>query len=226
MKINEITNIIEGEGIYTGTPEIMIRTQGCSMDCKNCDSPETKSFKGGKSMSVDKILREMSNYKQRNITISGGNPIEQNYVELLSLVRKLKKKNYFVNLELTGSDKLGKLEESLLLNKVDFISFDIKTPSSGTPYPFNGSSSKWSFKAQYKAVISNWEDYEYTKEISKKYRSIKGNRLILTPAWNYNSNMDKKFVQKLYRQILDDGFGCRFIPQSHKIIYDSKQKGV
>jgi len=225
MKINEITNIIQGEGIYVGTPEIMIRTQGCSMNCVNCDSPETKSFKKGKSMSVNKILEEVSKYKQKNVSISGGNPIEQNYHELLDLVRKLKQHNYLVNIEMTGCDKISSLEETLL-NKVDFISFDIKTPSSGSLYQFNGSSALWAFKAQYKAVVSDWRDYNYVKDMINSYRNIRRDKFVITPAWNYNSDLDRDFVQKLTKQILKDGLGCRLIPQTHKMVYDSTKKGV
>ena len=41
MKVAEIFAGVEGEGSRIGTPQIFIRTQGCSIQCKWCDTAYT-----------------------------------------------------------------------------------------------------------------------------------------------------------------------------------------
>ena len=70
----ECESIVDGEGI-----RYVIFTQGCPHHCLGCHNPQTHSFSGGKIVSVDTILDDISKRKAwiDGITISGGEPFCQ-----------------------------------------------------------------------------------------------------------------------------------------------------
>ena len=204
-----------------GTPKVFIRTQGCMMNCVTCDTPEAQNPNKGKEMSVKQIINEVSKYKQKYITITGGDPMEQNYSELLELIKEIKRvnQNCHITLEVTGSDERDTMVDKIF-NKVDFLSFDIKSPSSKSLTPFHKSSIGWSFKSQYKIVINDWKDYEFAKEMIKKYVMCK---IILTPCWKVGKGLNKKFISELFDRVLKDNLRCKVIIQQHKIVYGHKK---
>ena len=66
-------SIVDGPGIRT-----VIWTQGCSHNCKGCQNPTTHDFKGGFSVNVEEINKELDNLLgQQGITLSGGDPMFQ-----------------------------------------------------------------------------------------------------------------------------------------------------
>lgn len=67
-------SIVDGEGI-----RYVIFTQGCPHHCPGCHNPQTHSFDGGKIISVNTILDDISKRKAwlDGITLSGGEPFCQ-----------------------------------------------------------------------------------------------------------------------------------------------------
>ena len=222
MKINSIFAGIEGEGSRIGTPQVFIRFQGCSVNCKSCDTPEAKNPKYGKGMVVDDIIKEIELFDIKQVSFTGGNPLEQNLNDFLELIMKLKKQKYYISVEATGTEKIN-YQITKIFNKIDFISFDIKTPSANADKEPNIiGSMRWSRKSHYKMVIADWKDYEFAKNICKKYTS-KNIKLIFTPCWNINKDIDKKFVRKICESIIKDKLKCRIILQQHKVLYGHKR---
>ncbi len=64
-------------------------TQGCSKGCKNCFNPETWSYEVYKEFSPKQIFDLIKSYEIDGVTISGGDPLEQE-IELLELLFLLK----------------------------------------------------------------------------------------------------------------------------------------
>ena len=224
MKINSIFQAIEGEGIDIGTPKVFIRTQGCSMNCVNCDTPEAQDSKKGKKMTVKQIVDKVRKFKQKHITITGGDPMQQNHNELLELIKEFKRvnQNYHITLEVTGNDERDNVIDKIF-NKVDFLSFDMKSPSSKSALPFHKSSIGWNHKSQYKIVIERWDDYDFAKRMIKKYKMCD---IVLTPCWKPDEILNEDFIKKLHEKILKDGLKCKVIIQQHKIVYGAKKKNV
>lgn len=80
--INEMYFAFQGEGQMIGTPCIFVRTHGCPVHCKWCDTPYTwdGSEKGDRSTADDVIARatEMAeSYKCSHIVLTGGEPMIQ-----------------------------------------------------------------------------------------------------------------------------------------------------
>ena len=69
LKINEIFFSLQGESSRIGFPTIFIRLTGCPMRCTYCDT--AYAFHGGKNMSLDEILKDISQYKTKYVTVTG-----------------------------------------------------------------------------------------------------------------------------------------------------------
>lgn len=66
-------SIVDGEGIRT-----VVWTQGCPHHCPFCHNPQTHDFKGGFTVEIDDVLKELSKLRgQDGITLSGGDPMVQ-----------------------------------------------------------------------------------------------------------------------------------------------------
>lgn len=88
MKVADITydSVVDGEGIRT-----VIFFQGCSINCKGCHNPESQDKRKGwacnPKMLINKLLANNWNNK---ITLSGGEPLEQNLEHLLEFIKLFK----------------------------------------------------------------------------------------------------------------------------------------
>lgn len=125
--IYEIYKTIQGEGMYTGTPVILIRFNGCNLRCSFgdslCDTPLSSFYpREGKN----KIsFSELRNYLLRNreiktVLITGGEPT-LNIGYLRKVISEIDKVgNYFKMLETNGTNKIPK-------GLVDFVSVSPKS---------------------------------------------------------------------------------------------------
>ena len=69
LKINEIFFSLQGESSRIGFPTIFIRLTGCPMRCTYCDT--AYAFHDGKNMSLDEILKDISQYTTKYVTVTG-----------------------------------------------------------------------------------------------------------------------------------------------------------
>ena len=98
LKVNEIFYSIQGEGPHTGMPAVFVRLAGCSMGCDFCDT--RYAFAQGTEMSLQDIVARMESYPCRNVVLTGGEPTEQDFPPLASL---LKKRGWTVHMESNGA---------------------------------------------------------------------------------------------------------------------------
>lgn len=96
--ITEIFHSIQGEGNRAGRPTIFIRMSGCSMGCSFCDTKY--SWEKSKSMTVRQIVSSLSLYPCFHVTITGGEPFEQ---DMLPLYKELREEGFEVAYETNGS---------------------------------------------------------------------------------------------------------------------------
>lgn len=75
MKIAEIFYSIQGEGILVGQPSVFIRTSGCNLRCRWCDTPYTSWAPEGERMSIEEILAAVDDYPARHVVVTGGEPM-------------------------------------------------------------------------------------------------------------------------------------------------------
>ena len=223
MKINTIFAGIEGEGYEIGTPKTFIRFQKCSVHCRGCDSPETQNPDLGIEMTLKQVAKEVKKLNNYHITITGGSPLEQPQ-ELLTLLFELKKEGYFITLE-----ESGQVFNKEIFEKCDFLSLDLKTPSSGVKANIDVLKKALLFyrqKTQIKAVVATPEDYKFVKRIYREISELKRFRFVLTPCWKKGGKLDIIFTRRICSEVLKDKLYCRVIVQQHKVIYDSTTVNV
>lgn len=97
MRISEIFYSIQGEGRLLGVPSVFIRTSGCNLRCRWCDTPYTSWRPEGTSWSVDKILGEIAKYPTRHVVITGGEPLLA--PEIAGLTKQLKQRGAHLTIE-------------------------------------------------------------------------------------------------------------------------------
>ena len=121
LKISEIFFSLQGEATRVGLPTVFVRLTGCPLRCRWCDT--THAFSGGQRMSLEAILREVSQYAARQVCVTGGEPLAQPHC--LTLLTRLCDAGYDVSLETSGA-----LDISAVDPRVSRI-VDLKAPGSG-----------------------------------------------------------------------------------------------
>jgi len=208
MKINEIFYSIQGEGAWTGLPNIFIRTTGCNLRCSFCDTKY--AYNKGREMTLNEIIKKIKQYPCKYVCITGGEPLLQK--DIIYLIDELLKKGYKIIIETNGSLSIEKLVDKKSL----MISLDIKCPSSNM-YENNYLENINFLKKvdQLKFVIKNKKDYEYAKGILEKYKPLC--RVFFQPVWGKNPKILTKWIIK-------DGLNVKLGLQIHKIIWGEKRK--
>jgi 7-carboxy-7-deazaguanine synthase len=232
--INSIYRATEGEGVYLGRPQIFVRYQGCAIGCLNCDSKDTWDFLATEEMEksldmvMDAIFTEGLGGMIKNVSITGGDPLHPSHTpHVLALVKALKEKKYYINIEAAGTRVVDEI-----FDLVDYISFDFKTPSTGVKTPLQNIAKMISLypgKFQVKAVIGDKKDFDATyeayKTIAKDSESLPF-PWVLTPCFNNLEEFPlERFTQVLAWNEMSGGF-FRVIGQQHKWIFGPDQKQV
>jgi 7-carboxy-7-deazaguanine synthase len=213
VKVTEIFYSIEGEGIEIGKPEIFVRLAKCNLRCEWCDSKYT--WENGIEMSVKEVLKEISRYPCKSVSITGGEPLLQRE-ELLELIQQLKRMNYWIQINTNGT-----IFDEQIFQLVDLITMDCKCPSSKMNSDLTvleKTKKLFNHKAQFKFIISNQKDYEYAKSIMSSLLPDALN-LVLQPEWAC-----RKFARKLVDMVKRDNLNVRIIIQQQKILWGAKRR--
>jgi 7-carboxy-7-deazaguanine synthase len=209
MKICEIYHSIQGEGLDIGAPTVFVRTSGCPLKCKWCDT--LFAFTEGEEMSVDDILKKVQSFDVPHVCLTGGEPLIQK--DSYKLIQELLESGYFVSVETGGSIPI---EEMPCVDNLRIV-LDIKCPSSEMheKMEFSNIELLGPFD-ELKFVIANKKDYEYAKEIIIKHKPV--SPIIMQPVWGND-------MKDLAEWVIEDKLNARVLPQLHKIIW-GEQRGV
>ena len=211
IKINEIYLSVQGESTHTGLPCIFIRLTGCNLRCSWCDT--AYAFHEGKNMSIDEILQKVENFGIHLVEITGGEPLMQDNV--YTLMRRLIENGYKVMLETGGSISLERVPKDVI--KI----MDLKCPGSGEQEKNNLDNLKLlAPHDEVKFVILDRKDYEWSRDIIKKYKINETAQILLSPVF------DKLELKEIVKWILEDRLPVRLQTQLHKIIWDKNTIGV
>lgn len=118
-----------GQGSWT----VFLRFSGCAAMCSYCDSKY--ALTGGKDMTPVQVAKEIKEVGKdcKRVTITGGEPLEQTWQDLYTLIWDLEKQGYEITIETNGCHP----EETLkLINDFPNQCFvvDYKLPSAGKVY--------------------------------------------------------------------------------------------
>ena len=213
MQVTEIFKSIQGESTYAGLPCIFVRLTACNLRCTWCDTEY--SFYGGDKMTLDEVMRRVSDLGGKLVEITGGEPLLQK--EVYTLMDRLLGEGYRVMLETSGERLLERVPAEVI--KI----VDVKCPDSGAADTFRKENLGWMTRRdQLKFVIATRRDYEFARDFSIAERlPERFSAVIFSPV---HGEVD---LEEMAAWILEDGLeNVRFGYQLHKLIWGAEAVGV
>ena len=104
MRIAEIFRSIQGEGFLTGTPSVFVRTSGCNLRCRFCDTPYAAWEAEGEELSVEQIVRRVTELAEEHVVLTGGEPML--FADLVGLSTEVRRLGRHVTIETAGTRHL------------------------------------------------------------------------------------------------------------------------
>ena len=207
LRITEIFYSLQGESTLVGYPTVFVRLTGCPLRCGYCDT--AYAFQGGEWMSLDAIMEQVSGYRTRYVTVTGGEPLAQK--NCLPLLQRLCEAGCQVSLETSGA-----LDISATDPRVIRI-VDLKTPGSGE-VERNLYENMGHLQAhdQVKFVICSRADYEWAKEKIEEHDLDGRCELLFSPSH------DQQNATELADWILQDRLPVRMQLQLHKYLWGNE----
>ena len=209
--INEIFFSIQGESTRIGLPCVFVRLTACDLRCAWCDT--VYAFHEGTEMKIDIIVNKVKEYQCRLVEITGGEPLFQDNVHIL--MKRLCDENYDVMIETGGHRNISAIDP-----RVKRI-MDIKCPGS-----LMDKRNRWeniealTGRDEVKFVIADEIDYDWAKEVMKKYNLTARCTILMSPVFGTIEN------RTLAEWILRDHLPVQFQLQIHKYIWDPATRGV
>ena len=187
MRIAELYQSVQGEGLLTGVPSVFVRASGCNLRCGFCDTPYTSWAPEGDDRSVGEILAQSLELGASHVVITGGEPML--FAELVPLCEGLRAAGRHITIETAGTLYLD-LE-------CDLMSISPKRANSTPPIDRAGN---WTarhertrhqpavirrlidrYEYQFKFVIDRPEDVADVREYLTEFPTIRRDRTLLMP---------------------------------------------
>jgi 7-carboxy-7-deazaguanine synthase len=209
--INEIFYSIQGESTFAGLPCVLVRTTGCQMRCRWCDT--TYSFYQGRWMTLEQVLDEVRRFGCPLVEITGGEPLLQPAAH--TLMQRLCDAGYEVLVETGGGLDIGAVDP-----RVRRI-VDVKCPASG-----EADHNHWPNldqlrpTDQLKFVIAGRDDYEWARELVRRRDLTARCPVLFSPV---HSELE---LEPLAAWVLEDRLAVRIQVQLHKLIWGAATRGV
>lgn len=226
MKIIEIFDSIDGEGIRTGQPATFIRLAGCNLRCSYCDT--VYSLFGEETpceyteMTIEQILEKVNkNYKR--ITLTGGEPLVHR--DCSDLVNRLIDMGCEVNIETNGAVDIVEFLERVPNTDKLFFTIDYKLPSSGmTDRMIWDNFLNLRPCDVIKFVVGSDADIQLTIGIVGRLKQFYKEMPHIFIGAVYGMFEAQKLVDIMLKEkVLSD---ARFQIQLHKVIWNPEERGV
>ena len=101
MLISEIFYSVQGEGRLTGMPSVFIRTSGCNLRCRWCDTPYASWNPEGEKLTAAEIMKRIAPHHAHHVVLTGGEPIIAPGIH--KLAASLRKAGYHITIETAGT---------------------------------------------------------------------------------------------------------------------------
>jgi 7-carboxy-7-deazaguanine synthase len=210
MRVTEIFFSIQGESTLAGEPCVFVRFTGCDLRCQYCDTEY--AFYGGRAMSRNEIIAEVSKYPARFVCLTGGEPTLQK--ELPELARELLERGYRVSLETHGQRPLDAIPRGV--RKI----VDLKTPGSREEHTDFTELTKLGPGDELKVVVCSRADFDWALKVIDRLGLWGKVPVLFSPSFNEVAAKD------LAEWLLESGKPARLQLQLHKLIWGADARGV
>lgn len=89
MRIAEIFHSVQGEGLLLGVPSVFVRTSGCNLRCRWCDTPHASWNPEGEEMPLEEIVRRVLTYGSPHVVLTGGEPMVASGIRELAFLLRM-----------------------------------------------------------------------------------------------------------------------------------------
>lgn len=210
---------INGEARCAGELACFIRFAGCNLNCAYCDTRWANEKDASyELMTEDEIYAYIKNEHINNVTLTGGEPLLQQEIEVL-LKRLACDEELRIEIETNGSIDVNRYRN---IGKNITFTIDYKLPGSNM--------SEYMCKANYegftkddaiKLVVSHYEDLKEAKRIIDAYRLTEKTVVYLSSSFNDISPKD--IVDFMIENNMNK---VKLQLQMHKYIWEPEKRGV
>lgn len=213
LRITEIFLSIQGESTHAGRPCAFVRLTGCPMRCVWCDSVYT--FTGGTHFSFEEIFARLNEFGCSLVEVTGGEPLAQKNV--FPFIEELCDRGFEVLIETGGFVSTEKVDARAS------VILDVKCPASG-----EAERNFWPNlerlapgRDEVKFVIANFGDWEFAKEIIKKYDlENRAKAILISPVFGVEN------LPEIAAAVAQSNLKVRLNLQLHKYIWGADVHGV
>jgi 7-carboxy-7-deazaguanine synthase len=100
--ISESFVSVQGEGKLAGTPSLFIRTSGCNLRCRFCDTPYASWDPVGEHLGIAELLAPLEAHPRlRHVVVTGGEPMVAKGIG--ALVTALAERDLHITVETAGT---------------------------------------------------------------------------------------------------------------------------
>ena len=217
LRISEIYESIQGEGLLTGTPSIFVRTSGCNLRCWFCDTPFASWAPEGEHLPIEKILETVQEHTATHIVLTGGEPMI--YAAIGELCEAFRESGYHLTIETAGT----------IFRELDCDLMSISPKLSGSA-PAASTSGSWreahnrrrqrldvvrslmKHPYQLKFVVNDTTDAEEVLEYLQELGTVDRTRVLLMPQGTDARTLDHQAEWLIPWCRLHD---VRFCPRDH-----------
>jgi 7-carboxy-7-deazaguanine synthase len=211
MRIAEIFHSIQGEGRLTGTESIFVRTSGCNLRCRYCDTPYASWTPEGEQLSVAEVLQRIDQSRRaeppprladfsaatgsagaasgdvRHVVLTGGEPML--FAELIPLTASLHAAGWHITIETSGTLYLPVACDLMSISPK--LSNSTPTPQSDPQWRLRHTLHRHApeiirrltaeFDCQLKFVVDRPEDCHEVEAYLAEFAEIPASRIMLMP---------------------------------------------
>lgn len=156
---------------YPGHISTILFTQGCNFKCPYCHNSQLITFISDTENLLEQAKELIENRKNliEAVVITGGEPLMQDFNELVDLIKWIKKQDLKIKLDTNGSRPI-ELKELIDLNLLDYVAMDVKL--SLESYSILGGEARMDLKDKIKlsidTLISSTIEYEFRTTVVPK----------------------------------------------------------
>ena len=226
MRIAEIFESRQGEGLLTGQASLFVRTSGCNLRCWFCDTPYTSWSPEGDDRSVDDIVELCRESTLRHVVVTGGEPMM--WPEVSELTRQMRELEWHITIETAGTIARD-------------VSCDLMSisPKLGNSVPRHNGAGKWAdrhnqqrirpgvidqlvadYPYQFKFVVDDPSDLEEIQQFLSGHSTIDPDSIWLMPQGTEVAELDHR---KSWLEPYCAANGFRFADRMHIRWYGNKR---